>query len=121
MPNLFLTIQRTQPGAPARHAARRVRGHVDAAEQLWSLQAVKVERQRVAVVHDADRDVSLPVGQVHRLIGGQHLHLDLGMKPREVGEVRHEQVCCEGRRQRHPQKAVHALAATEDARLQPVR
>jgi hypothetical protein len=30
-------------------------------------------------------------------------------------------VCREGRHQRHPQKPAHALVATEDARLQPVR
>ena len=43
------------------------------------------------------------------------------MKPREIGEVRHEQVCREGRRQRHPQKPAYALVATEDARFQLVR
>jgi hypothetical protein len=43
------------------------------------------------------------------------------MQAREIGEVRHEQVCREGRRQRHPQKPAHALVATEDARLQLVR
>jgi hypothetical protein len=40
---------------------------------------------------------------------------------REIGEVRHEQVCRKGGRQRHPQKPAHALVATEDARLQLVR
>src|SRR6185312_5059268 len=34
-----------------------IAGHVDAAEQLRSLQAVKIERQGFAVVDDADRDV----------------------------------------------------------------
>ena len=42
-------------GAPHATAA----GHVDAAEQLRSLQAVKIERQGFAVVDDADRDIGL--------------------------------------------------------------
>ena len=49
------------------------------------------------------------------------LHLELGVKPREVGEVRHEQMCREGRRQHHPQRSAYALVATEDAGLQLVR
>ena len=43
------------------------------------------------------------------------------MQTREIGEVRHEQVCREGRCQRHPQKPAYALVAPEDARLQQVR
>ena len=37
------------------------------------------------------------------------------MKSREVGEVRYEKVCREGRPQRHLQKRAHAQLATEDA------
>ena len=48
---------------------------MDTAEQLWSLQAVKIERQGVAVVDDADHDVDLSIGQIHRLLEGQYLHL----------------------------------------------
>ena len=44
-----------------------------------------------------------------------------GCRRAKLGEVGHEQVCREGRRQRHPQKPAHALVAPEDARLQPVR
>jgi len=43
------------------------------------------------------------------------------MQTREIGEVRHEQVCRERRRQRHPQQPAHALVAPEDARLQLMR
>jgi NAD(P)-dependent dehydrogenase (short-subunit alcohol dehydrogenase family) len=82
---------------------------------------VKIERQGFAVVDDADRDVGLSVGQICQLAGRQDFHLDVRMQTREIGEVRHEQVCREGRRQRHPQKPAHALVATEDARLQLVR
>ena len=45
---------------------QEVVGHVDAAEQLRSFQGVKIGRQSVAVVDDADRDVGFPVGQIHR-------------------------------------------------------
>src|SRR3546814_14429210 len=65
--------------------------------------------------------VSLSVGQIHKLAGGRYLHLDLRMETRKFGEVGHEQVRCEGRRQCHPQKPAHALIAPEDARLQQVR
>jgi hypothetical protein len=78
-PSLLLTI----PDAIRRSRAPRgkqVAGHVDSAEQIRSLQAVKIERQGVAVVDNADRDVGLSVGQIHRLVGGQYLHLDLGVK-----------------------------------------
>ena len=82
---------------------------------------MKIERQGLAIVDDADRDVGLSVGQIRQLAGRQDFHLDVRMQTREIGEVRHEQVCREGRRQRHPQKPAHALVAPEDARLQEVR
>src|SRR6202000_1552906 len=41
-----------------------IAGHIDAAEQLRSLQAVKIGRQGFAVVDDADRDVGLSAGQI---------------------------------------------------------
>jgi hypothetical protein len=43
------------------------------------------------------------------------------VKTPEVGEVRHEQVRRECRRQRHPEQPAYALVATEDAGLQLVR
>jgi hypothetical protein len=95
-----------------------IAGHVDAAEQVRSLQAMKIERQGFAVVDDADRDIGLPVGQICQLAGRQDFHLDVRMQTREIGEVRHQQVCREGRCQCHPQKSAHALVATQDARLQ---
>src|SRR5438270_178491 len=58
---------------------------------------MKIERQGLAVVDDADRDVGLSVGQICQLAGRQDFHLDLRMQTREIGEVRHEQVCREGR------------------------
>jgi hypothetical protein len=63
---------------------------------------VKIERQRFAIVDDADRHVGLPVGQICQLAGRKDFHLDLRMKTGEIGEVRHQQMCREGRRQRHP-------------------
>ncbi len=82
---------------------------------------MKIEWQFAAVIDDADRDIGLSVGQIHKLTGGQDLNLDLGVETREIGEIRHEQMCRERRRQRHPQPSAHALVATEDTRLQPVR
>ncbi len=41
-----------------------IAGDVEAAEQLRSLQAVKIERQGFAVVDDTDRHVGLSVGQI---------------------------------------------------------
>jgi hypothetical protein len=82
---------------------------------------VKIERQGLAVVDDADRDIGLPVGQVCQFAGRQDLHFDVGMQTREVGEIGHEQVCGEGRRQCHPQESAYTLVAPENARLQPVR
>src|SRR5580658_2519103 len=80
-----------------------IAGHVDAAEQFRSLQTVKIERQGFAVVDDADRDVGLSVGQICQLTVRQDFHLDVRIQTREIGEVRHEQVCREGWCQRHPQ------------------
>ena len=82
---------------------------------------MKIERQGLAVVDDADRRVGLAVGQIGQFAGRQDLHLDVRMQTREIGEVRHEQVCREGRCQCHAKKPAHALVATEDARLQLVR
>jgi hypothetical protein len=96
-------------------------GHVEAAEQLRPLLAVKIGRQGFAVVDDADRHVGLSIGQVCQLARGQDFHRDARMQTYELGKVRHEQVCCEGRRHRHPKKPAHALIAPEDARFQLVR
>src|SRR3546814_6167316 len=52
------------------------------------------------------------------LAGRQDFHLDVRMETREIGEVRHEQMCRKERCQRHPQQSAHALVATEHARLQ---
>ena len=82
---------------------------------------MKIERQSAAIIDDADRDISLSVGQIHQFAGGKDLNLDFGVETREIGEIRHEQMCREGRRQRHPQPSAHALVATENTRLQPVR
>jgi hypothetical protein len=78
-------------------------------------------KEGFAVVDGADRHVGLSVGQICQLAGRQDFHLDVRMQTREIGEVRHEQVCREGRSQRHPQKPAHALVTPEDARLQLVR
>ena len=79
---------------------------------------MKIERQGFAVVDDTDRDIGLSVGQICQFAGRQDFHLDVRMQTREIGEVRHQQVCREGRCQCHPQKPAHALVATQDARLQ---
>src|SRR6202034_4485001 len=52
---------------------KQVAGYVDTTEQLRPLQAMKIERQGVAIVDDADRDIGLSVGQIHQLTGGQDL------------------------------------------------
>ena len=112
------------PAAIGRSGAPRgeeVAGHIDSAEQLRPFHAVKVERQRIAVVDDAHGDVGLSIGQIYRLVGRQDLHLDLGMQACEFGEIRHEKVRREARRQRHPQQPAHALVATKDTRLQLIR
>src|ERR1700692_3159881 len=96
-------------------------GHVDASEQLRSLQAVKIEGQGFAVVDDAERAVGLSAVQICQFAKRQDFHLDVRMETREIGEVRHEQVCREGRCQCHAQKPARALVATKDARLQLVR
>ena len=82
---------------------------------------MEIERQGLAVINDADRDIGVPVGEVNQLAGRQDFHLDVGMQTRESGEIRHEQACREDRCHRHPQKPAHALVATEDARFQLVR
>jgi hypothetical protein len=61
-----LVVPDNPPNAIGRSRAPRgkeVAGHVDTAEQLRSLQAVKIGRHGVAVVDDADRNVDLSVGQ----------------------------------------------------------
>lgn len=95
-------------------------GHVDGAEQLRSLHAMKILRQGFALVDDADRDVGLTVGQICQFAERQDIHLDIGMQTREIGEIRHQQMCRHRRRQRHPQTPAHALIAPEHARLQLV-
>src|SRR5579862_2612754 len=99
----------------------QVAGHVDTTEEVRPLQAMKIEWQGVAIVDDADRNIGLSVRQIHQLTRGKDFNLNLGVKAREIAEIRHEQVCRKGWRQRHPQPPAHALIATEDARLQPVR
>ena len=43
------------------------------------------------------------------------------MQTREIGEVRHEQMCREEGWQRHPQKSARALIAPEDSCFQQMR
>src|ERR1700755_512946 len=59
-------------------------GHVDAAEQLRSLQSMKVERQGFAVVGDADRDVGFSIRQIRELAGRHDFHLDVRMQTRKI-------------------------------------
>src|SRR5690606_15686792 len=96
---------------------KKIAGHIDAAEKIRPLKAVKIERQGVTIIYDTDRNVGFTVGQIDKPVGGRHLHLDLRMETRKFGEVRHEQACREGRRQRPPQKPTRTLVTSEDARL----
>jgi hypothetical protein len=41
---------------------------------------------------DLRRHVRLAIGELHRLVERENLHLHLGMKPREADEIAHEQV-----------------------------
>ncbi len=101
-------------GAPARHAVSRSRRHVDASEQLRSLQAVKIERQGFC---DRRRR-----GSRHRPPGWSDLPKSpdakisismSGCRRAKSAKSGIEQVCREGRRQCHPQKPAHALVTPE--------
>src|SRR5580658_7129032 len=75
-------------GRPRAPYVKEIAGHVDAAEDLRSLQAMQIERQGILVVDDADRDVSLSIGQICQLAGRQYFQLDVGMQTRKIGDVR---------------------------------
>ncbi|KAF1041515.1 MAG: hypothetical protein GAK38_04560 [Xylophilus sp.] len=98
-----------------------IAGYIDTAEDIRSFQGVKVKRQSFAIVDDADRHVSFPVGQVRKLAGGQDIHLYVWMKTREFGKISHKKARGQGRCQRHPQQSSNALIATGNPCLQLMR
>jgi hypothetical protein len=82
---------------------------------------MKIERKGATIVDDTDRDVGLSIGQVDRFVGRQDLHFDFGVKPSKLSEVRHEQVCCQCRRQCYPQQPPYTLVAPKHARRKMIR